>query len=351
MARKDQKDVVFYLVIGLLLSLGLVIYGYIFESRDKQDDNFLTAKNVQVFVQPDDSRSPILEEIENAKSSIILQVYTMSDSEIIQSLIDARKRGINVRVMLEENPFSGYSANKEVKDELSRNNIDTKWSNRVYEFTHSKFFVIDNKKGIIMTMNLSQSSFTKNREFGVITEDPIIVTELSKIFQADWERKPYKPGTSPLVVSPENSRVKLLQLINSAKQEIILYAQEMEDKEIRDALIKARNNSVKVYIIFADPESIEGNQDAFDTLKSHNIETRILLSPYVHAKAIVVDKKVGYIGSINFSENSLDKNREVGILISDEKALSLVRSVFFEDFEIAYLGFKPNFVILANAIP
>ena len=38
-------------------------------------------------------------------------------------------------------------------------------------------------------------------------------------------------------------------------------------------------------------------------------------SPYLHAKIIIRDGKNAYLGSHNLSTNSIDNNREVGILI------------------------------------
>jgi len=37
--------------------------------------------------------------------------------------------------------------------------------------------------------------------------------------------------------------------------------------------------------------------------------------PSLHAKAIIVDKERAFIGSFNFTKNSLENNREIGIFI------------------------------------
>ena len=41
----------------------------------------------------------------------------------------------------------------------------------------------------------------------------------------------------------------------------------------------------------------------------------------LHAKAIVVDGQRAYVGSENLSANSLDNNREVGILVGDMRVI------------------------------
>lgn len=61
-------------------------------------------------------------------------------------------------------------------------------------------------------------------------------------------------------------------------------------------------------------EKYPANEDDIEELRSHGITIHTPDKPYVHAKAIFVDGEIGYIGSINFTQNSIDNNREVGLL-------------------------------------
>jgi len=207
--RKSNKS--FNLFLTVIVLILILIYGYLFQSFApifSPQATLPTLKSAQLFVEPDDGRPYIIDAIDNAKESVDLEVYILSDNKIISALINAKKRGVIVRVILEESPYLGYGANKEAKNKLAHYGVDVKWSNRVYKFTHSKFFVTDMVNGYILTLNLSKSAFAKNREFGVITQDSTSVSELEKIFQADWNRKPYRVAESPLVVSPENTQKK-----------------------------------------------------------------------------------------------------------------------------------------------
>ncbi len=334
----SKQNRYFYLLLIAFLIVLFLIYGYIFPNispvffPEKQSVNLLTARNVQLFIEPDDGRAPVLSAINSAKKSIDLEVYLLSDKTTIQSLINAEKRGVKVRVILEEHPYKGYGANRGTKDKLAHYGISTKWSNRVYRFTHSKFFVVDKTIGYIMTLNLSKSSFTKNREFGIITKNSIYIGELEKIFQSDWERKPYRPLKSALVVSPENSRIKLTKLVKTAKKEILIYAEEIEDRNFEDLLIAKAKTGVKIYIVLADPKYIGTNREAEKYLSPYHIQVSTPSSPFIHAKVIVVDDLTAYIGSINFSSTSMDKNREVGIITSSKDAVDKLRNAFFKDF-------------------
>ena len=53
--------------------------------------------------------------------------------------------------------------------------------------------------------------------------------------------------------------------------------------------------------------------------------------PYVHAKVIVVDKKTTFLGSENFSMNSLLNARELGIIFKDTEIQTRINSLYESD--------------------
>ncbi len=328
-------NTIFVIFLIALIILGSVIYGYLFNYHSDSSKLVLNQDNVSLFIEPEDGPEPVLEAIGKAAKSIDLEVYLLSDDEIIKRLIEAQKRGVNVRVILEESPYSGFSANKEVKEKLSYYGIDVKWNNRVYVYTHSKFIVIDGKTVIIMTLNLTKSSFTKNREFGLLVSDSETAKEVERIFEADWNRKPYRDSESAIIVSPENARRKMEQLFRSATSEILIYAEDMDDPSLKQILKSKSSEGVLVYCIVADPYTIDENKYVIDELSAYGIKIKYLVDPFVHAKIAVIDRSVCYIGSINFTSNSLDNNREVGIFISNNSAVSRVISQFFKDYNKA----------------
>ena len=55
----------------------------------------------------------------------------------------------------------------------------------------------------------------------------------------------------------------------------------------------------------------------------------------MHAKLIVADGTLGFVGSENFSATSLDENREVGLLIADTSTLATLNSTFQSDWSNA----------------
>ena len=55
-------------------------------------------------------------------------------------------------------------------------------------------------------------------------------------------------------------------------------------------------------------------------------------TPSLHAKALIIDEEKGFIGSFNFTQNSLENNREIGIFING-KSISKIVNIFNKDWE------------------
>ncbi len=57
---------------------------------------------------------------------------------------------------------------------------------------------------------------------------------------------------------------------------------------------------------------------------------------YIHAKAMVADLgtagQVGYVGSINFSDASMNRNRELGLYLYDPTLLSQLNTTLAKDY-------------------
>src|SRR5215213_8413975 len=271
-----------------------------------------------VFIQPGDGRAPLLDEIQGARRSIDLEVYIVSDDAILQSLEEAQRRGVEVRVILEEQPFGGGGGQEEVFARLESAGIAVRWGNPVFRFSHIKTLIIDDAVAIIMNQNLTQSAFATNREFGVVTNRPDAVQAAAAIFAADWSRGA-EPNPGPLVVSPTNARDQLLALVNGARVSLDLYAEVLRDPQLLDALGEAARRGVRVRIMVSPSADFMAE---VEELTASGVDIRLSSSLYIHAKLIVADSERAFIGSQNLSATSLDQNRELGIIVDDPVNLS-----------------------------
>ena len=64
----------------------------------------------------------------------------------------------------------------------------------------------------------------------------------------------------------------------------------------------------------ADTAKVSSNIQAIKMLKERGVDARTSKKPIIHAKRALIDGRYNYIGSENYSTNSLDQNREIGIL-------------------------------------
>ncbi len=285
---------------------------------------------VGVFVEPDNGRDPILDEIAAASHSIRLQVYLLSDQVIINALKEADQRGVDVRVMLENAPYGGAGNQPEVFVELQRAGIEVRWANPAYRFTHIKTFIFDERVAVIMNLNLTRSAFTRNREFGVITTRPAEVQQALAIFEADWNRA-QDPPDGPLVVSPSSSRTEIQALIASATASLDIYAEVVSDRQIITLLEQAERRGVAVRLLVPTEEDENAHAVLF-RLMDQGVDVRTVPGLYIHAKVIIADGRRAFVGSQNFTATSLDQNRELGIILDDPVSLHRISSVFEADF-------------------
>jgi phosphatidylserine/phosphatidylglycerophosphate/cardiolipin synthase-like enzyme len=288
-------------------------------------------------VLPDDGPDSILNEINAAKSSIELYVYLLPSDEVLSALSAAHGRGVAIRVILERDPFGGGNSNQDAYDRLAASGIAVRWSSNQFQFSHIKTFVVDHRVAVVMTLNLSWSALTRNREFAVVSTIPADVREVSQLFEADWSGEPFAPE-GDFVTSPENSRVTLRSLVDGATSSIDIYAEVVRDADIRRRLADAAARGVTVRILVPANPTADALQ-IYRDLERAGVQVRLLADAYSHAKAIMVDGVSAFVGSQNLTQTSLDKNRELGIILTDQANLDRLSSVFESDWAISPAAF------------
>ncbi|CAN5752736.1 hypothetical protein BH24CHL4_BH24CHL4_16000 [soil metagenome] len=284
-----------------------------------------------VSVLPDDGPAPFIDELEAANESILLYIYLLSDEEAIGALLRAHYRGVEVRVMLDPTPYGGAGTELEVYRQLTSAGIDVRWTSGAFRFAHVKMLIVDRQAVLIMNLNWTEAAFSSNREFAVVTNDFDRVAQAMAIFENDWHGVPITPA-GPLVVSPETSRADLLGFIATAERTIDIYAEVMTDPEGMDAVTEAESRGVRVRLGMsqAADESLWHEEPGF--LVRQGIHVRIMNRIYIHAKALIVDGDTAWIGSQNYTANSLDNNREVGTFVNDPGSLARIIAAFESDF-------------------
>jgi phosphatidylserine/phosphatidylglycerophosphate/cardiolipin synthase-like enzyme len=279
--------------------------------------------------------------IGGANTSVWLEVYLLTDTRVLEALEEAAARGVDVRVLLELHPFGeGATAAQVTLEKLNAAGVQARGADPAYYYTHEKAMVVDGATAYIMSCNLTRSGLggTKqhtNREYGVIDTDPVDVSEVSAIFQSDWDRTVPALRDLNLVVSPVNARAKVADLIGSARRTLSIEDEEMLDPASEDALLAAVRRGVVVDVVLPAPGAGAPPAPDATRLERGGVRVRASSALYMHAKLIVVDGMRAFVGSENFSATSLDANRELGVIVAAPAALATLRATFAVDWSVS----------------
>jgi cardiolipin synthase len=288
--------------------------------------------NVTLVVEPDDGEAKILDAIKNATKSIHLEMYLFSDNVARDALIAAKKAGKEVKVLLEKAPYPVTNANVTDYNALLAGGVDVRWTNGTFQLTHSKFFVVDGAAAYVMTLNFTTSGLAGNREYAAIDTDPDDVAQAEAVFGADFSGSAYTPAGGKLMLSPVDARVRLTVLVESAATSLDLEMEELSDDNLESHFGAVLARGVKVRIVVPGGGLSTDTNATLLRLKARGAQIKTLSSPSVHAKTIVVDGKLAYVGSINLTTASIDKNREVGLVTETAAVLDRLKSTIDADF-------------------
>lgn len=272
----------------------------------------------------------IVSKIDNANTRVYLEVYMLTESRIQEALIKAEKRWIDVKVVLEKNPYMSYNINNKAYDNLDNAWVFTMWSNtKNFSLNHAKFLIIDDEV-IISTWNLTYSTFSSNRDLFLEIKDHIILEKMLSIFESDFDWNLTYIYDDNLVVSPDYSRAKFEKIFKEAEFSIDMYFQYLKDDSMFDLLLEKAKSWVKINIILAET-ALEDNKEEISKLETFWVKIKLIKSPKIHSKAILIDDKYLFIWSVNFSTYSFDKNREIWIILKDKNIIEKFKTVFKKD--------------------
>ncbi len=287
----------------------------------------------ELIVLPAAGVKPVIDFLQAAQTSLDVNVYLLTEPKILQTLAEAKARGVNVRVIFEHQPFGGGFFTGKISKQLAAANIPVRDGPRRFTYDHAKYVVRDSSTALISTANFTTAAFTKDRDFIIIDREPSDVELLHNLFAADWDNAPFYEEDPEVVISPNNATTKLNGLLRAAKQDIIGAVEVFDDPGIKESLLAAVKRGVAVKFLLADPKTIRSNQTAYDDLVAGGVRVNFQKKPILHAKYLVVDGRVAYLGSVNFTTNSLLANREVGLLTVTPAVLRSLRDWFELDWD------------------
>lgn len=291
--------------------------------KDKMNQKKLKESSVggdiRAIVQPDDGVEPIRALIASAKTELLVKQFTFTEPRLIEAVIERRRQGVNVRILLNSKNTEGLRANDETHKMLHAAKVPVEWTSERFAVTHEKSLVIDRTTALIATFNLAPKYLSETRDYGVVTAQADQVEDVAACFEADWRRAEFSPreGTG-LLWSVANGREAMSSFIDAAKETLYVQHPKFVDAVILDRLVEAHERGVKVHVLCGGKHGIK-DHDMLDSMSSlrilgrSGIKLRRQKHPKLHAKLLVADGKRCLLGSMNIHRDAFDRRRELGI--------------------------------------
>lgn len=143
-----------------------------------------TSTQVRVYFSPDGGcTEAVVETVGKAKASILVQAYSFTSAPIAKALVDAHKRGVKVRVILDKSQRSErYSSADFLHNARVPTSIDTK-----HAIAHNKIMVIDGRTVITGSFNFTKAAEESNAENLLVIEDMALARKYSDNWQVHFE--------------------------------------------------------------------------------------------------------------------------------------------------------------------
>ncbi len=338
--------------------------------------SFYTVNNkIEIFTKGKDKFDALKRDLKEAKKSIFLQYYIFSDDsigkEIADILIAKAKEGVDVRVMYDN--VGSFSASNDFFKRMSENGVITHpflrvtfphLANRINWRNHRKIVIIDGETGYIGGMNIADRYFNsmqagrawRDSHFKVKGD---IVESLLYSFVVDWNFKNHPqniefPKAPPVTFSNnigmqlvtsgpldtwENVALCYLKAISMATKSIYIQTPYfLPTDALRHALEAAALSKIDVRIMIPHRTDSRMLQLASFSYVTQCLKAGIKVYLYnpgmLHAKGMIIDDNITFVGSTNFDFRSFENNFECNLIVYDNEFNKRMRDIFFDDLKM-----------------
>lgn len=261
-----------------------------------------------------DIKTAALRLIANSHHEVYLEMYELSDQDIIASLSKAHHRGEDVRVVLDatekHSRTTGYPSLQHagvlVRNITIKRGID-----------HVKMLVTDD--GVLIGgMNYGGYSWNNN-DASVLIEYPN--SSYKSLFLWDFTRAGGQSAAAPMVREPltydRSIGSAVISAVRRAQHTVDMEAFDLSDRNLIAALQADIARKISVEILVGPTERY--SKPAVNTLRAEGATIRYY-RPYhgelLHAKMVDVDHGATFIiGSANFSHQAYTYNHEADIVL------------------------------------
>ncbi|WP_096156477.1 phospholipase D-like domain-containing protein [Bacillus sp. FJAT-45066] len=169
--------------------------------------------SVTPYTSPDSSFEVLSELLDTAQYTIDLNLYEFHSPYLLDRVIAAIERGVQVRAFFEGSPVGGLQdGSKYVSQQIVQAGGEVRYiildrddqRYKRYRWNHAKYAVVDHKKIFVQSENWKKTGVPVNNSFGnrgwgIIIENPDVTAHFLTAFNTDWnylyrDSFPYTPG-------------------------------------------------------------------------------------------------------------------------------------------------------------
>ena len=336
---------------------------------------FLSGNKSELLIDGEATFKSIFEGIIAAKTSILVQFYTIKNDslgkKLAQILVEKANAGLNVMVLYDDIGSSGLSKNyisllKQAGVEVNAFNQRHKFLRiygpmRINFRNHRKIVVVDNETAWVGGHNVSNDYLGKNPKFGDWRDTHICVCgpaalACALVFREDWEwatgeklkLEPPKTkatkGDEAVLVMPtgpadmlEDCAIAFSEVISRARKRLwIVSPYFVPGIDVQTALYAAALRGVEIRILLpkkADHMMVWLASYAHaDQMLDHGIPIYRYNKGFLHQKIILVDDEIAGVGTVNFDNRSFSINFEVTLWFTHKRMISSIEKMLINDF-------------------
>jgi cardiolipin synthase A/B len=274
---------------------------------------------MRLLVQPEDGVYPVLQAIRKARRAVDIYVFRLGYREVERALAAAIARGVVVRTLISHTSGRGVKALRKLEMRLLEMGATVSRTADDLVRYHGKMMIVDGSTLYVLAFNLLHADIDRSRSLGLATRQKDLVKEASRLFEADFDRRPYTGGAHDFLVSPVNARERLADFLRGARHELLIYDAGVTDKAMIRILKERAAAGVEVRILGKVEEGHE------------RLSADPLPGKRQHLRAIVRDRRMAFLGSQSLRRLELDARREIGVLIRNPKIVREIVKVFETD--------------------
>lgn len=260
--------------------------------------------------------------IKEAKKSILVLVYTITDKHVIRALREKAEEGVDVTIICHQD--ISYDIEKRAGSKIK---VLKRFGKGLM---HLKIMVIDGKKSFIGSANMTNASlkmygnlvtaFDSEALGSFLTEKALSIGKYknSRFFQ----NRHFKIGGQLVefffLPDDKTASIRIKELIRGATKTIRVAMFTFTREDFAKELIHASLKGVDVEV-FLDNSSSKGSSiQVFDLLNNSLISLKLNKGPgLLHYKFAYIDGKTLINGSANWTRNAFNTNDDCFVVIHD----------------------------------